>query len=488
MKASLLDMNQAVEIASHVSLIEARMKKPISPIDFFNLLQNFLEAIDSKDPNSFHYEIARKTLGVVDERFLANENAIDRLARELLNHCHQLKEKFGQSPFVQEGLFFWDELYLKWLATIGKTGASEAKQLRPKLQELSKISSFTFWFLPNQDENLDFHSPAFFLLGAILWKDRIKKWVSFEEHNLPAISTASYHPLRNLLSTQMHVEMISQQVQMVHEHHLIGKISIPTVPASLMPFIFRGASKLNSVYGHRLFRFEVQEPFRKMVAGHTDYRVIKLDGGFTELAQRLGLKGKKAITILKEILYAQAHLEFCGQNFSGNFIQLTKYISPHLGKEVGLLITVGTLLLPYQTFEDERNGHCGLLIPLVHDPPLVGANQYHAGQYALQMDIMAEMSKNSVELAQHGCIQISAKRWEELGQQSGLHSSILALIHDRWTQDGEDAAMFLEQVSKCHYTLGKAYNKELQFLKAQGKMRMKRSCAGRRSAAKRQEK
>ena len=40
--------------------------------------------------------------------------------------------------------------------------------------------------------------------------------------------------------------------------------------------------------------------------------------------------------------------------------------------------------------------------------------------------------------------------------------------------------------SKDRYTLGKAYNKELQFLKAQGKMRMMRSEAGKKSAEKRQ--
>lgn len=123
----------------------------------------------------------------------------------------------------------------------------------------------------------------------------------------------------------------------------------------------------------------------------------------------------------------------------------------------------------------------------MHDPPLVGANQYHAGQYALQMDIMAELSRNSIELANQGCVKISPQRWEELAQQSGLHPSILALIHERWTRDGDDAAMFLEQITKHHYTLGKTYGKELQFLKAQGKMRIRHSHAGKKSAAKRQE-
>ena len=96
-------------------------------------------------------------------------------------------------------------------------------------------------------------------------------------------------------------------------------------------------------------------------------------------------------------------------------------------------------------------------------------------------------SRNSIELAQQGCIKITPERWQELDQQANLIPSIATLIHDRWSQDGDDASMFLEQITKHHYTLGKAYAKELQFLKAQGKMRMRRSHAGKRSASKRQE-
>lgn len=483
MNLDLLEESQALENTSQS--IELRLMKPIQPLDFFDQLKNFLETNNTQDPNLFHYEIARKTLSVLDPRFLANENAIDRLARDLLNHCRQLKEKLIQFYFLEE-LYLWDHIYLKLLSDVGKTGKNEAKQLIPKLKRLNGELSFAFWFLI-QNETQSFHSPAFHILAAVLWKDRIKKWIAFEAANVPALTTGSYHPLRKLLSAQMYAETTPQQVQIIHEENLIGKIDIPTVPAQLMPQIFRGVSKLNSVYGHRVFRFEVQEPFRQMIAGNTDYRVIKLDGGFTELAQRLNLKGKKAITILKEILYAQAHLEFCCQNFSGNFIQLTKYISPHIRKEIGLLITVGTLLLPYQTFADSQKGQSGLLIPLVQEPPLVGSNQYHAAQYTFQMDIMAELSKNSVELAQQGCIHISSERWQDLSDQAGLNPSISRLIHDRWTQDGDDAPMFLQQVAKNHYTLGKSYDKELQFLKNQGKIRIKRSFAGKKSASKREQ-
>lgn len=95
--------------------IASRLKRSTQPIEFFNLLKSFLEAIDAKDPNLFHYEIARKTLAILDEGFLANENAIDRLARQCLNHCHELKQQFSQTsqsyPIQQELFFLGSSLF-----------------------------------------------------------------------------------------------------------------------------------------------------------------------------------------------------------------------------------------------------------------------------------------------------------------------------------------------------------------------------------------
>lgn len=144
------------------------------------------------------------------------------------------------------------------------------------------------------------------------------------------------------------------------------------------------------------------------------------------------------------------------------------------------MITVGTPLLPYRTFEDG-----GLLIPLLQDPPLVNPNQSHAGQYLLQMEVMSELSKQSIALEKDGCAYIPQKLWEELAQLCGINLEVLSKIQDRWTHDGNDGAKFLERIDPDYYTLGNEHRKPLNFLKEQGKLRLKQSERGRASAIKR---
>lgn len=178
-----------------------------------------------------------------------------------------------------------------------------------------------------------------------------------------------------------------------------------------------------------------------------------------------------------------AYFEFRDSQIAGNLIQLCKYKSPITGrKDEGYLITIGTSLLPYRTFEAYRNGECGLLIPLLKDPPLVNPNQYHAAQYLLQMKFMEEFSKNSIQLFKEGAIQLSPQKLDEYAQISGLTSEILRKVMDRWTQDGDDGAKFLERVEKDFFTLRPEYKKALDFLKRQGEHRIKQSNRGKASA------
>jgi hypothetical protein len=123
-------------ISSRLRLIQSQLDGSHPNIP--DLLNNFLAAVDSQDPNLFHFEISRKTLSLLDLRYSTNENAIDRLARDFLNHCRKLKESYLLSP----------DHYLKLLSSIGKTGRSEAKQLLPKLER----TDHSFWILPKKKQ------------------------------------------------------------------------------------------------------------------------------------------------------------------------------------------------------------------------------------------------------------------------------------------------------------------------------------------------
>src|SRR4029079_19143831 len=109
-------------------------------------------------------------------------------------------------------------------------------------------------------------------------------------------------------------------------------IPIPTIPQKIISSVFNGIQKLNTVTGHRLIRFFVQNAFEQMIDGHSDYRVVKHDRGATDITEALGLSGRKSITNIKEIVHAMAYFEFRDSQIAGNLIQLSKYKSPITGR------------------------------------------------------------------------------------------------------------------------------------------------------------
>lgn len=52
----------------------------------------------------------------------------------------------------------------------------------------------------------------------------------------------------------------------------------------------------------------VESSFEQIIIGHSDYRVLKLDRGATDIAEAMELKGKQHVINIKEILHAMACL------------------------------------------------------------------------------------------------------------------------------------------------------------------------------------
>lgn len=514
--------DQALDMLYRLKIIEKFIDNKNKPHLFYQVLKNFLFTISSQDPTKFHYEIVRKSLAENDEKALNNTHAIDLLARALVETCNKFNkrlklpnaldklindcrkidpnrnetlsyyldfvdfpeanEDFEKQFFEKNGLSIWDNIYFKILKSIGPEGRKRSKEFIEKINKKNDGWDQQFWFKNSASGEPFFHSPALIILASILWEDDVKKRINFSNQNVPALTTSVQTPISKMLSPKNKVIKRDNDIQLFHEDSLIGVVQIPTIPENFFPTVFNGMEKLNSVTGHRLMRHLVLTAFDQMVEGHSDYRVLNLDRGAKEIVDRLGLSAHNAITVVKEIVHAMAYFEFRDLQISGNLIQLTKYKSPITGrKDEGYLITIGTPLLPYKTFDAYKNGDCGLLIPLLKDPPLVNPNQYHAAQYLLQMNIMGEFSKQSIQLVTDGVIQITENQWKKSAQLCGLTSEILPKIQDRWTQDGNNGAKFLERVEDDFYTLGYEYEKELEFLKRQGKLRINQSNRGKAS-------
>lgn len=256
---------------------------------------------------------------------------------------------------------------------------------------------------------------------------------------------------------------------------------VAAIDPKLMPLITKGTQYLNSIYHHKLLRYECKTGFENWVQGRADPRVIRFERGETEIAEILGFRFKDAPSILKSLLHAQAHMNFYFDDGSrGNLIVLREFRSRITNREEGLEIVLGTQLMPYYTFHTDRRGR--LLVPVPDLPPLVSAPQYHAGQALLQMLIMEEFTNQSIDLATIGSIEITDDRWMAFLQQSGLPPTVFKQALSRWLVDGEDGPRFLIEVEPHRYVFGEKYAKEHNFLRSQGLMRKDRQAQGRISA------
>lgn len=514
---------KALDVVKRFQIIRELLGNKNKPHLFCQIIKNFIFTISTQDPSHFHFVIAREALTRIDKKELENAQTVDLLARSLVEICNklnrnmrlteqldklisELREKypkedvsyyidFAECPeandefekqfFRKNGISIWDDIYFKILRSIGPEGKKTAKEVLEKINKKNEKWDQDFWFGNPAHGDPFSNSTALIILASVLWEDNVKKRINFSNKNVPALTTSIQTSIFQMLAPKNKVVEHNDHLQVYHQESLLGTVAIPTIPQNIISTVFNGVQKFNTVTGHRLTRLLVVNAFKQKINGNSDYRVLKLDRGVSDIADELCLNGKKHITNLKEILHAMAYFEFRGHQLTGNLIQLSKYNSPITGrKSEGYLITIGTPLLPHQTYEASKNGSCNLLIPLLRDPPLVGSSRSHAGQYLLQMNLMGEFSKNSVQLATFGAIQIPQKKLQEFAQACGLTPEALIRIIDRWTQDGDDGAKFIELVEDDYYTLGPEHQKALEFLKRQGELRIKQSSRGKASAIK----
>lgn len=263
------------------------------------------------------------------------------------------------------------------------------------------------------------------------------------------------------------------------------------VPQHLVNQVFRGASKFNSVVGHKIIRYAASIPFEQTLQGLPDYRVKKFEGGLVELGEVLGIGGRRQHTELREIMYALKHLEITNIKDStmtkGRLIDVAHFRSKKTGREDGLILTVLPTLVSLGEFDPRGI----LLVPMATiAPPIKGiaSTQYHAALYYLQMIIIGEFCDKSVEYAKHRCIKITEKDWNRMLIASNIPEKFKDKIVENWTKGGDDAPRVLERVAKDQFTLGEAYQKVSDFFIEQGCRREKQKRRGEASVQKRKKK
>lgn len=480
----------------------------------------------NKDPSLFHFRIARD--------FLKNEfkkepedKAVDLLARKLVKSCKdffdyiekmQTTEEVGltisealsdekgylvpESDFVpgiiyeKNGCNFLDVTFANYLMSVGETG----KEAATKIIELSKkkhgkykeshysseMRHLSWWLWINKQPNEQMTIGSNFVnkaLVEVIWKDCCRDiWQKERERgekNVPALTQGVHPSVTKILSPLTEKQKINNRIHMINSGKIIA--IIPTIDQRLMTIVTKGARSLNSIYHHKLIRYECRVGFENWVQKKPDHRILSFERGCSEITEKLGLMSNRATEEIKAILHAQAFMHF---NFedgsSGNLIVLRHFRSRGCNRDDGIEILLGTQLLPHYTFMAPKKER--LLIPVPELPPLVSAPQYHSGQALLQMMIMEEFTEQSIVFVNQRSIEILPEKWREFAKETGLPNSVFMKVMERWVRDGDDGPQFLTKVGPNRYALGDAYKKETQFLESQGALRKSRQRDGERSA------
>lgn len=469
---------------------------------------NFFSA---EDPSQLHYSIAREVLSEIGgEELESDERARDLLARELVKECKSFAAKIIPSSLLQEnnkdrilfiitkkdeeaqhliceinGNFWLDDLLFKHLKKLGGSGRKRAEELSEsskkwmeKFHEDGKLSGlFRMWVAPTV--------PSYYcrfpkVLAEILWEERVNKLVRKAKENIPALTQRINSSLTKILSPRIERIEDDRKIQMLYEGKVVAA-TLPAIDPRLIPILTKGAGNLNSIYHHRLIRFECRVGFENWIKKTPDARVLRFERGCSEIVEQLGITSNQAIEVINSLLTAQAHMQF---NFddgsSGNLISLRKFRSKRCNRDDGVEIILGTFLLPHYTFETTKRGR--LLTPVPALPPLVSSANYHARQALLQMMVMEEFTEKSVEFAESGSIVINSDKWQKFAKEADLPKTVFEKTLDRWIQDGDDLPGFLIKLDPDRYALGEAYSKETDFLKRQGLRRKERQKGGERSA------
>ncbi|MES2273226.1 MAG: hypothetical protein V4487_03450, partial [Chlamydiota bacterium] len=446
------------------------------------------------------------------EKKIGDDQAVDLLARELVTCCGQMKQQIDASllqiggffqlledgslnfqpqcpsdfPLEQDGCNRIDLLFASFIQRIGKMGAKASIAIQESAKERysqasnDRSAAWSLWIKFKPESIL--LSPHLSILTDVVWEDICSPLWGRQEKNVPAITQSVQRPVSRFLSSRAEIRTTNGKPTILYEGKAVAEIA--TIDPKLMPIVTKGSRSLNSIYHHKLLRFECKTGFENWAQGKADARVLRFERGETEIAETLGFKFKEAPSIIKSLLHAQAHMNFFFDDGSnGNLVVLRQFRSRTTNREEGVEIVLGTQLMPYYTFQTDRRNR--LLVPVPDLPPLVSAFQFHAGQALLQMLIMEEFTNKSIDLATEGSIEINPERWQAFFKQSGLPESVFRQAIQRWLLDGPDGSRFLIQTAPDRYTLGESYRKEVNFLTTQGLHRKERQLKGKESSKKR---
>lgn len=422
----------------------------------------------------------------------------DTLRRELEHLAERLADQ-GDDPTA------WDEAFAAFLEAFSETGQEGATQVRARSEQRRKQTAIAgeealpgeAWGLWADTRGLTGRSFVT-RLARVLWASVVRAKVERSQRRYPATVIDLAENRASLAARESVVEETNGQLVLRAGDETVLRAAVAAMPADVAEMLAtRSAGALRSVAASDAIRWLLWTGHRREWEGESDARRIAIEGGFGDVAEKIGLVESGAPTKRKEkrgaevraVLEALAHWKWTLPDGSdGNMIVLRH--RPARGRRRGQVeIVLGTPWMPGYVHELKAGGSNTLearerrrLVPtLSQRPPTIGRANEAAALVALADLIVIELRRRAAEVATHGGARIGEKHIDQLADQLGIPRELARRQTKAWVDDPEG---ILEQTKGGRITLAEAEQGARDFIAEAGKDELDGRKWGRRKGQK----
>jgi|CZKU01.1.fsa_nt_gi hypothetical protein len=271
-------------------------------------------------------------------------------------------------------------------------------------------------------------------------------------------------------------------------------ILVPAVEAPIAAILHRGVELLASEAGIDLLEWQVTEAHRRFQRNESDFRNLRVEGGWSALAHdHLGLGYKGAPANLRAIVMAQAHLRFEAWGIRGNLLSYTEPSSHAPGRRSVVTMTLGDMLLAgfASAMRNEKDNSLSAregrqLVPILGKVALVGRGNDFAAQRRMVWRFAVALRARASELAQNGAVEMLLDAWATIAGEAGLPRSpdLLARVLGAWeTGSDKTQPLIVRSDNGRRVTLHESRKDALDFMVRGWKLSERGRDAGKAGAA-----
>lgn len=422
-----------------------------------------------RDARSFLEEIVATTLDALKakEKLASDPAAKSRLLAEMTGSVDSIVSALTGKPFdpkdLEDGVPVLDARLASWVETISPKVARQARGAGRKAAAEKSHARWVKW-LPGENapplRRLQFAALA-------LWWERVVPQLERDKRQSPqAIVRPVYTSQAMLAHAKPRIEEDEKGQRMlpgIVEGGLSCRI-VPQTDTSLVRRITAGLDKLGTLTGHRVLRWEIETGHRQFLEGTkragVDFRKIEVEGGYSEIARRIGVTSGDDVKSIREIIAAQDATIFefpwanLGAGHTGRLLTLEE-VGATRGRKAVVRLILGSMLVPGYASALNRSTVSSAsrkLVPVTEIPPLVGSPDKYGAQVSLSMMLVLRLRDHAAELFQDGMVRLRPPDLQRMAREVGLDDDpkFLAMLWERWQSDsGKDVDDKTPAFVKC---------------------------------------